>query len=94
MTKMKYEIRTTARFRKDLRKLAKQHKDLGELEDVIRKLANGEKLEPKYRDHQLINGNGLRDCHIEPDWVLLYEYIDSVLVLSLIRTGSHSDLEI
>ena len=92
--KTKYIIIPTTRFKKDLKKLKKQNRNLEELEYVIDKLANGQKLEGKYRDHKMINGNGIRDCHIEPDWVLLYEYIDSVLILSLIRTGSQSELEI
>ena len=94
MTKTKYEIKPTTKFKKDLKNLNKQHKNLEELEYVIKKLANGEKLDAKYRDHQIVNGNGLRDCHIEPDWLLLYEYYDDILVLELIRTGSHSSLNI
>ena len=87
-----YEVRVTTQFKKDLRKLNRQHKNISKLELVIAMLANREKLAPEYRDHALINGNGVRDCHIEPDWILLYEYSDSAKILSLIRTGSHSDL--
>ena len=90
----KYELKPTTRFRKDLKKLSKQNRDLTELKNVINKLANGIKLEPKYNDHQMVNGKGLRDCHVEPDLVLLYQYYEYVLVLSLVRIGSHSDLEI
>ena len=63
--------------------------------DVVRMLAMGETLTPKYRDHAL-SGNliGLRDCHIENDWVLLYYIQDDVLVLSLADTGTHSDLRL
>ena len=57
------------------------------------KLANGEKLDPKYNDHSL-SGNwaGFRECHIQPDWLLIYRIDDDVLVLTLSRTGTHSDL--
>ena len=90
---MKYEIVFTSRFRKDVKLAKKQHKDLDAMYQVIEKLANGEKLDAKYRDHDL-SGNyaGCRECHIEPDWIMIYEIIDNVLVLSLIRIGSHSDL--
>ena len=90
---MKYEIVFTSRFRKDVKLAKKQHKDLDAMYQVIEKLANGEKLDVKYRDHDL-SGNyaGCRECHIEPDWIMIYEIIDDVLVLSLIRIGSHSDL--
>ena len=57
------------------------------------KLANGEQLETKYRDHDLAgNYKGCRECHIEPDWLLIYEVINDVLVLMLYRVGSHSEL--
>ena len=57
------------------------------------KLTNGEPLDAKYKDHQL-SGNwiGHRECHIQPDWLLVYRYEDDVLVLTLTRTGTHSDL--
>lgn len=89
---MKNTVKFTTRFKKDLKLVKKQGKDIDELFRVIERLANGEKLEAKYRDHQLNNLEGVRDCHIQPDWVLLYEYIDDVLVLLLHRTGSHSHL--
>lgn len=73
----------------------KQGKDIEVLMAVIDKLAKGEKLPEKYRDHILKNmGGEIRDCHIESDWVLLYEYIDDVLVLLLHRIGSHSQLRL
>lgn len=60
---------------------------------VVEKLANGEKLEPKYRDHALSGDyQGVRECHIGPDWLLIYEVIEDVLVLSLQRISSHSEL--
>lgn len=63
------------------------------LDDIIIKLANGEALPDKNYDHSLSsNWTGHRECHIQPDWLLIYRIIDDVLVLSLSRTGSHSDL--
>ena len=90
---MKYDVIRTARFRKELKKMLKRGADLDKLEAVVSILASGVKLPPQYRDHAL-SGNleGLRDCHITPDWVLLYTIQDDVLVLTLTRTGSHADL--
>ncbi|MBR5319396.1 MAG: type II toxin-antitoxin system YafQ family toxin [Peptococcaceae bacterium] len=90
---MKYEIRFTNQFKKDLKLAKKQGKDLEKMYQIVEILASGEKLNLKYRDHGLTgNLKGLRECHIEPDWLLVYEIIDDVLVLMLNRLGSHSDL--
>lgn len=90
---MKYEIKFTSQFKKDIKAAKKQGKDTGKLFAVIEKLACGEPLEQKYRDHDLSgNYKGCRECHIEPDWLLIYEITDSVLVLMLYRLGSHSEL--
>ena len=63
------------------------------LENVIRMLADGETLPAKYRDHTLTgNYSGFRECHITPDWLLIYEVRESELILVLSRTGTHSDL--
>lgn len=90
---MKYEIKYTNQFKKDLKLAKKQGKDTQKLFDVIEKLANGDPLGSNYRDHEL-SGNyiGCRECHIEPYWLLIYELFDEVLVLMLYRTGSHSEL--
>ena len=90
---MKYEIKITGRFKKDFKRAEKQNKNIEKLFEVIEKIANGEKLEAKWKDHAL-SGNyaGTRECHIEPDWLLIYEIFDETLVLSLLRTGSHSEL--
>ena len=90
---MKYEIKFTGRFKKDFKQAKKQKKDIEKLFEVIEKIANGEKLEAKWKDHAL-SGNyaGTRECHIESDWLLIYEVFEDTLVLSLLRTGSHSDL--
>ncbi len=90
---MKYEVKFTTQFKKDLKKAQKQGKDIEKLFTVIEKLACGEPLEKKYRDHDLSgNYNGCRECHIEPDWLLIYEIYNDVLVLMLYRVGSHSEL--
>lgn len=90
---MKYEVRFTSRFNKDIKLAERQGKNINKLFQVIEKLANGERLDPKFRDHPLSgNYSGSRECHIEPDWLLIYEIIENVLVLSLQRIGSHSDL--
>ena len=90
---MKYEIRFTGQFKKDLKLAKKQGKNLDKLFDVVERLANGETLEVKYRDHDLSGDyKGCRECHIDPDWLLIYEFFDDVLVLLLNRVGSHSEL--
>lgn len=90
---MKYEVRPSNQFKKDVRLANKRGYDLKQLTHVIEKLANGETLEPKYKDHQLSGKFGLyRECHIQPDWLLVYEIEDDKLILYLSRTGTHSDL--
>ena len=88
---MKYSIEFTTRFKKDLKLAKKQNKNLDKMFEVIEILANGGKLDAKYRDHDLSgNFKGTRECHIEPDWLLIYEIKEDILVLMLSRT--HSDL--
>ena len=91
---MKYGIRKTSRYRKSLKKMLKRGKDIKKISAVVRMLAMGETLPPQYRDHALSGDlTGLRDCHIESDWVLLYFYTENgELVLTLSDTGTHSDL--
>ena len=90
---MKYEIVPSNKFRKDLRLAAKRGYSMDKIKEVIAKLSNGESLDAKYRDH-LLTGNygGYRECHIEPDWLLVYQIDGGQLILFLIRTGTHSDL--
>jgi len=84
-------IHYTTQFKKDYKKIKKQKKDQNQLKVVIEKLVAGVKLEPKCRDHQLSGlWKGHRDCHIEPDWILIYRIEDENLILE--RTGSHSEL--
>ena len=90
---MKYSIERTAQFKKDFKLAEKQGLDMRELATVIALLADGKPLADKYRDHELKGKYlGHRECHIEPDWLLIYKITESVLVLSLVRTGSHSRL--
>ena len=80
-------------FKKDLKLTAKRGYNLDLLNTVIEKLANQETLEDKYRDHALTgNYSGFRECHIQPDWLLIYRINNDELFLFLSRTGTHSDL--
>ena len=82
---MKYKIKFTARLKKDLKLVKKQGKDIDKLFDIVERIARDEILDEKYRDHSLSgNYKGARECHIEPDCLLIYEKIDDVLVLSLV----------
>ena len=88
-----YTVKPTSRFQKDLKKAQKRGLDLELLAEVIKKLAAGEELPPRNRDHALIGDySGCRECHIQPDWLLIYEVEQEELFLYLIRTGTHSDL--
>lgn len=90
---MKYEVKYTSQFKKDLKLAKKQNRDLDKLFDVINILADGGTLDARYRDHDLSGDyKGTRECHIEPDWLLIYEIRENVLVLMLYRLGTHSEL--
>ena len=93
MSQTKYTVKYTTQFKKDFKLAAKRGLKIKLLEDVITALAAGESLDDKYRDHAL-SGNwaGFRECHILPDWLLIYRVENDVLVLTLTRTGTHSDL--
>lgn len=91
----KYKIEFTSNFKRQLKKIIKQNKEINELLEVVTKLANLEELEPKYKNHNLINNKTYKDCmecHIKPDWILIYKYVDDRLVIVLFATGSHSEL--
>lgn len=88
-----YKLRPTGRFEKDVKRLKKRGYDMALLSSVLRLLAAGEPLPPKNRDHALTgNLSGCRECHIAPDWLLIYELDGENLLLYLTRTGTHSDL--
>lgn len=90
---MKYEVKFTTQFKRDLKLAKKQQRNLDRLFNVVEKLASGESLNEKYCDHSLTGKyKGVRECHIEPDWLLIYEIKEDVLVLMLYRTGTHSEL--
>lgn len=89
----KYEVIFTTIFKKDYKLAKKRGYDMDLLKQVIEQLANGETLPEKYKDHALSgNYKGFRECHIKPDWLLIYQRVAEELVLFLTRTGSHSDL--
>lgn len=94
-TNTKYKIKYSNEFKKSYKKLIKQGKDIEKLKVVINLLANQKKLDFKYKDHALYNDKRFkdcRDCHIEPDWVLIYKYLENEIVLLLVNTGSHSEV--
>ena len=89
------KIEFTGQFKRDYKLAVKRGCDPKELETVITLLATEQSLPEKYRDHALTNSRNykdMRECHIEPDWLLIYKVLKDTLILRLIRTGSHSDL--
>ena len=90
---MSYAVRHTAAFKRDYKLILKRHLPVERLQAVVEKLRNGEALPPANRDHAL-GGNWAnhRECHIAPDWLLIYQIHENILVLELTRTGSHTDL--
>lgn len=90
---MKYSVRLSNRFKKDMKTVRKRGYDRQLIYAVIEKLANGETLDERYKDHPLPGDyGGFRECHITPDWLLVYQYRENELLLLLSRTGTHSDL--
>lgn len=88
-----YRIVTTGKFKKDLKTIIKRGYNIKLMDDVVTKLSNGEKLPEKNKDHALIGiYAGKRECHITPDWLLIYEIDNGNLILYLTRTGTHADL--
>ena len=93
MRKTKYTVKPTTQFRKDFKLAVKRGLKIELLEEVIAALAMGKTLSEKHKDHALTgNWVGHRECHILPDWLLIYRIEDDVLVLSLARTGTHSNI--
>jgi len=84
-------IRRTSQFKRDVRRLQRQGKDVAKLKKVLEDLVEGQGLPADYRDHVLVGQyRGTRECHLEPEWLLIYELAETEIVL--IRPGSHSDL--
>jgi mRNA interferase YafQ len=85
------EICTTVLFTRDLKRIAKRNKNLDKINEIIRLLASDMPLLPKHRSHKLVGDNFPKwECHIEPDWLLIYELRDNKVILY--RTGTHADL--
>lgn len=88
---MPLEIIQTARFKRDIKRLQKQGKDLTSLQTAIKTLVKKKSLDPKFKDHKLVgNWQGHRACHINPDWLFIYKVEGNEL--HLVSTGSHSEL--
>lgn len=89
----RYKLEYGGRFIKDLKLAKRRGLDLGQLKAVTDMLQDGVRLPAKYRDHNLTGSyDGYRECHINPDWLLIYSRKDAVRVVSLYRTGTHADL--
>ena len=87
------EIKTTSKFRKDLKQAKKKGLNIDLLQKVVDDLASGKKLDERHHDHALVGDwVSFRKCHIQPDWLLIYKISGDALILTLTRTGSHSDL--
>ena len=90
---MRYKLVLTGKFKKSLKLARKRGLDPGLMDDVVEKLLSGIPLEEKYRDHELKgNYKGFRECHIQPDWLLVYLVENDILTLTLVDTGTHADL--
>lgn len=89
----KYQLEYTSKMKHDVKLMKKRGKDLNKLIKVLSILMNGESLPKEYKDHQLVgNYKNYRECHIEPDWLLMYRIFEDELILSATGTGTHSDL--
>ena len=88
-----YKIVYTNRMKKDAKLMKKRGKDMQKLINVLSLLANGNSLPAQYKDHSLTgNLHDFRECHIEPDWLLMYQIYEDTLILSATATGTHADL--
>ena len=90
---MKYTVKLTTQFKKDYKLAIRHGLNIGLLDNVIKMLAMGDALPEKLFDHALSGSwRGHRECHVQPDWLLIYRYDEDILILTLTRTGTHSDL--
>lgn len=88
-----YDVVWTSKFKKDYKALKKRHLDMNMLYAVIERLANNRQLDAACRDHTLAGAwRGYRECHVQPDWLLIYRIESDVLLLTLTRTGTHDEL--
>lgn len=91
--KTKYKVKYTTQFKKDYKRMLRRHLPLDNLKKIVALLANGLPLPSENKDHELVgNWAKHRECHIQNDWLLIYQIRDDILVLELTRTGTHSDL--
>jgi len=89
----KYDVAWTSQFKKDYKLARKRNLKIELLDEIIRKLSRGEVLSQENRDHALSgNWSGYRECHVQLDWLLIYRIEEGLLILTLTRTGTHSDL--
>jgi len=89
----KYNLVLSNRFKKDLKQCVKRNLNISKMNDVVEMLLAGKLLPEKYQDHSIAgNWVGYRECHIQPNWLLLYHIEDDLLTLTLTRTGTHTDL--
>lgn len=90
---MELKIKYSSRFKKGLRLAVKRGLNISLLEEIVEKLKARIPLDEKNKDHSLSgNYKGYRECHIQPDWLLIYLIEDDILTLTLVDTGTHSDL--
>ena len=87
-----YLLKPTGKFKKDLKLCKKRGYDLTNIEKVLEYLQRDGQVPLKYKPHKLINYNDFWECHIGPDWLLIYDIQDTINIIALVRTGSHSDL--
>ena len=88
-----FELHVTSQYRKDRKRAKRRGLDMDLLDEVAQTLIEGRPLDPRHRDHELFGRyTGFRECHIQPDWLLIYIKDDGQLILTATRTGSHSDL--
>lgn len=91
----RYKLDYTATFKKDYKRSKKRGYNMRLLADVVDKLQNQIPLDEKHKDHALTGDwKGYRECHIQPDWLLIYKIFEDNLILTLTRTGTHSDLKL
>ena len=90
---MKYQLILSSKFKKSLKLAKKRGLDISLLDSIVERLLHGIPLDKKFRDHPLKGKwDGFRECHIQPDWLLIYLIENDILTLTLVDTGTHTDL--
>ena len=91
---MKYKVVLTNKFKKDLKRIIRRNFQIELMDEIVDLLATGKPLPERNKDHDLTGDwKGYRECHIKPDWLLIYKIANDILALTLTRTGTHSDLD-